>query len=312
MSSHKDTYVSGQELSNMLNISRSAVWKHMNELKKDGYQIEGVTKKGYRIINSPNDLSASALQWDLKTDWLGQEIVYKEQVKSTQLVAHELAREDAKHGTVVVAREQTEGRGRMRRYWDSKDGLGLWFSSIIRPMYIEPKRASQLTLVAAVAIADCLSKKGLDIKIKWPNDIFVGGRKLAGILTEMQAEQDFVQYIILGIGMNVNHEIEDLHDSIKEKATSLFLETREKMNLNHLLDQLLEELELKYEMFIEDGFHLFKEKWESYAYKIGEWLQVKTNNTWDAKVIGIHEDGALIVTDRQDQEQVLYSAEIIW
>ncbi|TFB23984.1 biotin--[acetyl-CoA-carboxylase] ligase [Filobacillus milosensis] len=312
LANNKSQSISGQELSKQLNISRSAVWKHMNNLKKEGYVIEAVTNKGYRIIKAPDDLSASTVQWDLHTNWLGQHLVFKETVKSTQLVGHELARENADHGTVIVAREQTEGRGRMSRYWDSKDGLGLWFSSIFRPEYLEPKRASQLTLVAAVAIADYLSKRDLDVKIKWPNDIFINGKKLAGILTEMQAEQDAVQYIVLGIGMNVNHQHDDLHETVQHKATSIYLETNEIQNLNQVLTEILKELENKYEIFMGVGFPVIKEMWEAYAYKIGEWIQVKTKDIWDAKVVGIHDDGALKVIDHLGKQHHLYSAEILW
>ncbi|MGP4071924.1 biotin--[acetyl-CoA-carboxylase] ligase [Piscibacillus sp. B03] len=312
LSNHEQPYISGQQLSEELQVSRSAIWKHMNALKKEGYQIEGVTNKGYRIVETPHDLSETALRWNLKTEWLGQNLVYKEQVTSTQIVAHDLAREGAEHGTVVVAKEQTKGRGRMRRYWESKDGVGLWFSSILRPEGVEPKRASQMTLVAAVGIADYLSKRGIDIKIKWPNDLFINGKKLAGILTEMQAEQDAVEYIILGIGINMNHEKQDLFESEKNKATSLYIETDQLFNLNIVLKDLLNELESKFDLFIEDGFSTIKEKWESYAYKLGEWVTIKTQSEWDAKVFGIDEDGALMVMDQDNQIHHLYSAEILW
>lgn len=312
LSNHHQPYISGQELSDKLQISRSAVWKHMNALKKEGYQIEGVTNKGYRIVTTPHELSETALRWDLKTDWLGQQLIYQEQVASTQIVAHDLAREGASHGTVVVAREQTKGRGRMRRYWESKDGLGLWFSSILRPSGVEPKRASQLTLVAAVAIADYFAKNNIDIKIKWPNDLFINGKKLAGILTEMQAEQDAVQYIILGIGINMNHQNQDLFESDRNKSTSLHLESGQMFNLNQVLKDLLVELEAKFDLFIDEGFSKIKQQWESYAYKLGEWVTVRTQEEWDAKIFGIDEDGALMVMDENDKIHHLYSAEILW
>ncbi|RPF55788.1 biotin--[acetyl-CoA-carboxylase] ligase [Aquisalibacillus elongatus] len=311
LSNHQG-YVSGQELSEQLNISRSAVWKHMNHLKKEGYQIEGITNKGYRIIEIPNQMNESSLQWNLQTKWLGQSLIYKESVRSTQLVAHDLARKDAKQGSVIVAGEQTSGRGRMRRHWDSKAGLGLWFSSILRPDNIEPKDASQLTLVAAVAIAQYLEKFPVDVKIKWPNDLFLNGKKLAGILTEMQAEQDAIQYIVLGIGMNINHTQDDLHETVKEKATSLLIETGESFNLNEVLNGLLMNIERKYELFIEEGFHEIKHEWEQLAYKMGEWIIVKTHKEWQAQLIGIHEDGALKVRDTDGQQHELYSAEILW
>ncbi|PKR78830.1 biotin--[acetyl-CoA-carboxylase] ligase [Halalkalibacillus sediminis] len=308
----KDQYISGQELSKRLNISRSAIWKHMNELKKQGYLIEGVTNKGYRIISTPNSLSLDSLQWGLNTEWLGHQLVYEPTVTSTQIVGHDMARDGAPHGSVVVAGEQTAGRGRMKRYWDSKEGYGLWFSSIFRPKNLAPKKATQFTLVAAVAIAEYLEGLGLDVKIKWPNDIFIKGLKLSGILTEMQAEHDSVEYIIVGIGLNVNHDIRDLHESVQHKATSLRIELGEEQNINDVFQGLLLHLERKYDTFISEGFKHIKSEWESKAYRMNEWLDVRTNTTWKAKLIGIHEDGAMVVKDKDDKQHVLYSAEILW
>ncbi|WP_188206001.1 biotin--[acetyl-CoA-carboxylase] ligase [Alkalibacillus aidingensis] len=310
--SHQSDYVSGQFLSEQLNISRSAIWKHMNELKKSGYEIEAVTNKGYRIINVPNALSEDALRWGLKTDWLGSRISFHQSVQSTQMVAHELARAGASHGTIVLANEQTNGKGRMKRYWDSKSGLGLWLSMILRPHELEPKNATQITLVAAVAVADVMKQLGIDIKIKWPNDLFINDRKLAGILTEMQAEQDQIDYIVLGIGLNVNHGLDDFDQSIKQQATSLHLETGTIHNLNELFQQVALSFEQLYERFIEQGFLSIKSEWEGYAYKLGEWINVRAQGEWPAKLVGIHEDGALKVIDQQGNEHLLYSAEILW
>ncbi|MGM8213954.1 biotin--[acetyl-CoA-carboxylase] ligase [Bacillaceae bacterium W0354] len=312
LSSNKGTYTSGQELSNQLNITRSAIWKHMNELKKEGYIIEGVTNKGYRILSTPTQLSKRAIQWGLDTKWLGRQIEFYEQVDSTQIVGHELAQKDYPHGTVVMANEQTNGRGRLRRPWESKSGYGLWFSVILRPTQLEPKQAPQLTLVAAVALAKFLEELGLDVKIKWPNDIFINGKKLAGILTEMQAEQDTIQYILLGIGLNVRHDIHDFHEIVKNKATSLYLQTKVIHNMNKLYKDLFVHLENMYEIYLNKGFQSIKELWETNAYKINEWVDVQTNKTWKAQIIGIHEDGALVVQDENQKKHILYSAEILW
>ncbi|GAA0459061.1 biotin--[acetyl-CoA-carboxylase] ligase [Alkalibacillus silvisoli] len=309
---NQDSYISGQELSDQLNISRSAIWKHMNELKKAGYEIEAVTNRGYRIVNLPTVLSEDAIRWGLETDWLGHHLHYYPSVTSTQNIAHDLARDKASHGTVVMAGEQTKGKGRMKRYWDSKQNAGLWFSTVLRPKSLEPKNATQITLVAAVALAKVMSNYSIPVRIKWPNDLFIGERKLSGILTEMQAEQDQIDYIILGIGINVNHDKNDFDQSIVNQATSLKIYAEEQINLNDLFKSVAKEFELQYERFIEQGFKPIKSEWESYAYKMGEWLKVRAQGEWNAKLVGIHEDGALKVIDENGQEHLLYSAEILW
>ena len=305
-------YISGQDLSNKLNISRSAVWKHMNELKKEGYNIEGITNKGYRIIATPNKLSEHAIVSQLQTESIGRNIHLYDEVDSTQIIGHERARIGDPHGTVIIARKQTKGRGRLQRHWQSSSNQGLWFSTILRPDQLTPNQAPQLTLVAAVALASFLKKLNINAQIKWPNDIFVNGKKLAGILTEMQAEQDSIDYILLGIGLNVSQKIDDFNETIKDKATSLYLETNLIHNINDLYHHIFYHLEEKYNLFLNEGFSKIKTLWENQAYKMNEWITVKTKDTFKAKLIGIHEDGALIVEDEQQNEHICYSAEILW
>ncbi|MET3682317.1 BirA family biotin operon repressor/biotin-[acetyl-CoA-carboxylase] ligase [Alkalibacillus flavidus] len=307
-----DQYISGQELSEQLNISRSAIWKHMKELEKSGYQIEAITNKGYRIVNVPDHLSEESLRWGLQTEWYGQELTYLKTVSSTQYRAHDMAREGYPHGTVVMAGEQTAGKGRMKRYWDSRADLGLWFSVILRPTELTPKDATQLTLVAAVAYAKLFERMAIPVAIKWPNDLYIGDRKFAGILTEMQAEQDQIDYIVLGTGINVNHDRNDFHDDVQHEAISLKQYRNESVQLNDLFRQLANHFELEYNRFISEGFAAIKQDWERLAYKIGEWLTIRTQEEWSAKLIGIHEDGALIVEDVIGNQHILYSAEVIW
>src|SRR5699024_5682002 len=145
LANHQNGYVSGQTLSEMLDVSRSAIWKHMNELKKDGYKIEGVANKGYRIVSLPKTVSENTIAWGLQTDWLGKTIVHRDTIDSTQTLAHQLALEGAKHGTIVVANEQTQSRGRVSRKWYSPAGEGIWLSMILRPNIL-PYLAPQLTL----------------------------------------------------------------------------------------------------------------------------------------------------------------------
>ncbi|MBU6079494.1 MULTISPECIES: biotin--[acetyl-CoA-carboxylase] ligase [Allobacillus] len=312
LSNHSDTYVSGESLSKQLGISRSAIWKHMNELKKVGYQIEAVRNKGYRITGVPSELSASSLQWGLSTNWLGKNLIHHKSIDSTQFSGHDLAREDAPHGTVIIADHQTKGRGRLKRQWHSEDKHGLWFTVILRPTSLEPKDANQLTLVAAVALVETFRHLGLDVKIKWPNDVFSRGFKLTGILTEMQAEQDQIEYILLGIGMNINQEREHFPEELRDKVTSLKIETGKANDLAHVFHEVAQRLEEKYDTFIKEGFQPIKREWEQHAYRLNEWLTIKTKDSFQAKFVGIQHDGALLIEDEYGKQTALYSAEIYW
>src|SRR5699024_2044796 len=190
--------------------------------KKDGYIIESKNKLGYRIVESPNKISQNTLTWGLETKWLGKTIHHKESIKSTQLLAHQYAIEGAKHGTIIIADEQTNGRGRLGRPWESKKGDGIWMSMILRPNIL-PYLAPQLTLLTATVVAQILENQtNVSPKIKWPNDILIDKQKVTGILTEMHAEQDKVVYVVIGIGINVNQAKENLPSNAHYHATSIY------------------------------------------------------------------------------------------
>jgi len=313
LAKERDRFISGQALSVALNISRNAVWKHMNELKKDGYQIEAQSNKGYRITGFPEKISENTLQWGLETEWAGRTIIHKEIVNSTQTIAHEAARSNAAHGTAVIADEQIEGKGRMNRDWQSAKDQGLWLSLILRPE-IQPQQAPQLTLLTATVLADVLSLYTETAPmIKWPNDILLNEKKCAGILTEMQAEQDQIKYIIIGIGLNVNQEEKELTATIQNKATSLKAATGKDWSLKELFQTFMSAFEKAYDSYIENGFSEIKSKWESYGFKIGQQIRIKTmNKSWDALFTGISNDGALVIEEEDGNLTTLYSAEIDW
>ncbi|WP_164668781.1 biotin--[acetyl-CoA-carboxylase] ligase [Virgibacillus doumboii] len=308
-----DQFVSGQSLSEKLNISRSAIWKHMKELEKDGYQIEGVSRKGYRIVNSPDKVSVNTIQWGLKTDWLGKKVIHKSSTTSTQQIAHQAANEGAEHGTVIIADEQTKGKGRMERQWYSTKNKGIWMSIILRPN-LPPVMASQLTLLSATVLADAITEHtDLNPRIKWPNDILISHRKTAGILTELQAEQDQITYVVIGIGINVNHAAGDFQKDINNKATSLCLESGVRWKIRDLIQHILLTYEKRYDSFMKNGFPEVKHKWENYGYRIGEQIKIRTlHKEWEAKFLGIAEDGALLTETSEDGIKKLYSGEIEW
>lgn len=310
---NEKTFISGQTLSEALNISRNAVWKHMKELEKDGYIIEARPKAGYRIVGFPDKLSENTIRWGLETEWMGSRIIHEESVTSTQKIAHEAARNGAPHGTIVLADEQTEGKGRMNRSWHSGRGKGMWLTILLRPEIL-PQNASQLTLLTATVLADLLSSyEGIHPQIKWPNDILLGGRKAAGILTEMQAEQDRVQYLLIGIGLNVNQHSGDLPEELQTKAASMSSVTGKNYSIKRIIQQLLLEFEQAYKGYLQDGFGPYKEKWENYGFKIGKKIHIRTlKESWSAPFLGISEDGALLTLTSEGTETKVYSADIDW
>jgi|SRR5690625_3689942 len=313
LSENKSKYISGQFLSEQLDISRSAIWKHMNELKKDGYEIEGRAKKGYKIISYPKKLSENTVAWGLETEWLGKTIIHRESIPSTQRIAHELAIEGANHGTIVLADEQTDGKGRIDRTWHSKKGEGIWMSMILRPT-IPPYLAPQLTLLTATVLANVLDEDTRIVpQIKWPNDILIAGKKMAGILTEMQAEQDQVLYVIIGIGINMNQSITDLPMELQDKATSLKIETEKNWELVPFIQRIIQTFEKKYTLYIDNGFSQVKQNWESYGFRLNEPLLItERHQEWQGIFIGIAEDGALLAKKKDGTIERIYSAEITW
>lgn len=312
LAKHGNTYISGQELSEQLNISRTAIWKHMNELKKDGYEFETAPKKGYRLIKAPEAYNETTIKWGLTTSWLGKPLHFKEMIDSTQNLAHELAKKQAPHGTVIIANEQTAARGRLERPYESRDG-GIWMSIVLRPP-MAPYQAAQFTLFTSVIITEVLSEMtNLPIQIKWPNDLFVHDQKLSGILTEMSGELDYVNYLILGIGINVNQEANQFSKDVKEKATSLFIETEKKWDRAVLVQKLLEKFEQHYEDYVRNGFGPYKEKWTKLAYKMNETITIKSpKEKYQATLVGIDNSGALLVQRENEPITPIYSGEIIW
>ncbi|MBN9653052.1 biotin--[acetyl-CoA-carboxylase] ligase [Halobacillus sp. GSS1] len=310
---HLEGHISGQELSDRLGISRTAVWKHMNELKKDGYEIEAVQRKGYKILSSPDKISENTLRWGLGTKWLGHELHHYDQVESTQEIVHQLAKQGKPHGTVVIADEQVKGKGRMSRNWDSPKGKGIWMTILLRPN-LPPVQAPQITLLAATVLARMIAERSTLVpQIKWPNDLLINHKKVSGILTEMQAEQDTIQYIVLGMGMNVNQEDREIPSDIKYKASSLKIESSEHWNIQQTVQHILRLFEETYERFESHGFASIKKDWEHFGYKIGEEVTISTmRKTWQATLIGIEPDGALRARSIDGEEEKLYSAEIHW
>lgn len=304
-------YVSGQKISELLGCSRTAVWKHIEELRKDGYEIESMRRMGYRIIEMPDKISGNEIQLGLETEFLGRNVHYEESVDSTQKIAHRLADEQAPNGTIIVADEQISGRGRLNRNWYSPKGTGIWMSIILRPE-IPLHKAPQLTLLAAVAIVQGIQEAtGLIPDIKWPNDILIKGKKVVGILTELQAESDRINSVIIGIGINVNQQKTDFPEELSEIATSLACEKGEKLNRAKLIQEILLKMENLYKEYLQNGFQMIKVLWESYAVSIGQNIIARTiTNTIEGQALGITDDGVLLLKGSDGVIHQIYSADI--
>ena len=243
-----DGYISGQELCERFQVSRTAVWKVVRQLEAEGYEIEAVRNRGYRLKTAGDILSQAEILSSIRGSWAGREILYLDEVDSTNTAAKKAAENGAVHGTLVVSERQTGGKGRRGRAWDSPRGTGIFMTLILRPN-MAPVHASMLTLVAALAVADGIREcTGAESLIKWPNDIVMSGKKICGILTEMSADPDCINYVAVGIGINVN--MEEFPEEIRGVAASIFTETGKKTKRSLLISAVMAAFERYYEVFM--------------------------------------------------------------
>lgn len=304
-------FLSGEKIAKEIGCSRTAVWKHIEELRKEGFQLEAVRKKGYRLNQTANKMNENDLYLGLETKTIGRTIHVYETVTTTQKIAHELAINGAKDGTLIIADEQTMGRGRLGRNWHSKKGTGIWMSLIIKPE-ISVQKAPQFTLLTAVALCMAIEEvTGLEPFIKWPNDLLLQQKKVAGILTELIAEENRVQAIIIGIGINVNHTETDFPEELRDKATSLAIEKGTTILRPKLVQNFCLKFEKLYETYNKTGFQPIKLLWESYNISIGKKILARTNQrTIVGTALGINEDGVLLLEDEHGHIHHIYSADI--
>lgn len=304
-----DGYVSGQDLCNKFGVSRTAVWKAIKQLKEAGYEIEAVPNKGYHIVSAPDLMNKVELESIRNTTWAGQEIYYYDVTDSTNIRAKELAEEGHPSGTLVVADCQESGRGRRGRSWDSPSGTGIFMTLLLKPE-MNPNHASMLTLVAAMAVARAISKcADTEALIKWPNDIVIGGKKICGILTEMSAQFDFINHIVIGIGINVHNE--HFPEEIAETASSILLQTGKRIRRAELIEQILEQFEHYYAIFMEteDLSGLVKE-YNSILVNMNKSVRVlDPKEPFEGKAMGITKKGELIV-DTWESRKMVSSGEV--
>jgi BirA family biotin operon repressor/biotin-[acetyl-CoA-carboxylase] ligase len=292
-------FVSGQKISDTLGVSRAAIWKHMNSLKEDGYEIESVSRKGYRMISTPDLLTYDEIEGFLNTKFIGREIQYYKTIDSTNNFA-KINANSLKDGTVIISEEQTVGRGRLGRNWVSPLYKGVWMSIILKPD-INPMYVSKITQVVAAAVNRAFFNLGIDNKIKWPNDIIVNNKKVCGILTEMNAEINKVNYVVVGIGINVNLDNEDIPEDLKIKASSLKIENGKELNRKEVVAEILNNLEPLYEDFID--YNDLKKSIEicrENSILIGREVRIiDRNEEYLAYACGLSDEGFLIIKDKQ-------------
>ena len=299
-------YTSGEALSNKLGLSRTAVWKHVESLRAKGYRIEAVPARGYRLVLVPDRLTSLEVTPLLDTNELGRTIHHFESLPSTNEKAFRLAQDGAEHGEVVVAEQQTAGKGRRGRTWVSPPGLNLYFSAILRPE-LPPQRAPELTLVAAVALAEALRGAGADAAIKWPNDVQVGGRKVAGILTELSAEPERVHFVVVGVGVNLNSRAEHFPEELRATATSLSLALGQPVPRARFAASLWTRLEQWLDVYLETGFDAVRARWKALSSTLGQDVLVRTDRQeLRGRAEDIDPSGALLVrTEGGSLERVL-------
>ena len=306
-----ENFISGESIAGELKISRTAVWKHIQKLRENGYEIISREKCGYRLKDAPDLLLPSEIQIGLDTKIIGLNMEYYPSVDSTNRVAKALAYHGAQEGTIVVAEEQDSGKGRLDRTFYSPRGKGIWFSVILRPKIL-PKEAPKCTLMAAVAVAEAMNRFKLKAQIKWPNDIMFDGRKLVGILTEMTGEIGKISYIVIGVGINVNIKRKDFPEELQSVATSLLEMSGKELSRVELFRAILEEFDKLYIKVKEAGFDRVIDRWKKYNVTLGKEIRVISagdGETFTGKAVDLNADGALVVETAQGR-RIVYAGDV--
>ena len=303
-------YISGQQLCEQFQVSRTAIWKVIDQLKKEGYQIEAVRNKGYRLIESPDVMSKAEIDSLVDTKWAGKNVIYYDETDSTNNRAKEAGNNKEPHGTLFVADMQMAGKGRRGRVWKSPSGSSIYMTILLYPD-IPPVKAPQLTLIMAIAVAEGIREvTGLETKIKWPNDIVVNGKKICGILTEMSTEIDYINHVVIGIGINVN--MESFPEDIAKTATSLRIEAGKEFRRFELIAAIMEHFEKAYEAVCEAGsLEPIMEDYNRLLVNCGRRVRVlEPEHEYDALALGIDKTGELQVECEDGSRKSVFAGEV--
>jgi BirA family transcriptional regulator, biotin operon repressor / biotin---[acetyl-CoA-carboxylase] ligase len=303
----KHDYLSGDQISRHLGISRQGLWKHIQELKDLGYEIVAVPHLGYRLESCPDRLFDFEVGRCLHTKFVGKKIHYFDYLSSTMDLAMQLGMRGSASGTLVLAEAQVKGRGRLGREWFSPKYKGIYLSLILRPM-ISPAASPVLTLMSAVSICETAKEfLGLEAQIKWPNDVLIHNKKVSGILTEMNAEMDKVNFVVIGIGLNVNND----KKTLLPQATSLKQEQGQEINRVALLQELLRRIESNYFLLQDHGAGEIINKWRSFTLTLGTRVKVDYQGKQvEGQALDIDSDGALLVRKDSGLTQKVSSGDV--
>lgn len=305
-------YVSGQQICEKFGVSRTAVWKVISQLKEEGYEVEAVRNKGYRIVRTPDVITAEEMKslFAEKTTWAGQNIFYYKEIDSTNIQAKRLGEDGKPHGTLVLADRQSDGRGRRGKTWSSPPNENIYMTLLLRPGF-EPAKAPMLTLVMAHSVAKALKKvTDLDVQIKWPNDIIVQGKKLVGILTEMSTEIEFIHYVIIGVGININ--LCEFPEEIKSMATSLRMEMGKRIKRAPIIVEIMKQFEQDYEQFLKDGdLSSIQEEYNYLLVNRNREIRVLgVQKPYKAIACGINRMGELLIQKEDGTKETIYAGEV--
>jgi len=307
-----DNFISGEAISKKLNVTRAAIWKHIKALQEEGFIIESISRKGYRLVKLPNKLEEITLLHGMRTRRMGRVLEIHQSIDSTNIRCRELAISDYPEGTLVIAEEQLKGRGRMGRTWLSPPEKGIWMSLLLRPK-MHPKDAPVLTTIAALAVKRAIVEiTGLMVKIKWPNDIIIQNKKVCGILTEIHADLDIIHYVIIGIGINVNMEEAELPEDIAHTATSILIEMGNKVDRRLLIQKIMKEIEDIYDAYIENhDLNPILDECRSCSATIGSRVKVVgIDREFEGKAIDLADDGALLVLKDNGKIEKVFSGDV--
>lgn len=310
---HPGEFVSGEEISRELGTTRAAVWKQVQLLRRQGFDIEGARGEGYRILSRPDVIDADSLFPRLGHGTIWSDLVLFPVTDSTNTRAMELAERGAVHGTIVCADEQTAGRGRLGRKWESPPGINLYATVILRPP-IEPYLAPQLTLVTAIALAQAVEDStGLAASLKWPNDLYLDGRKAAGILAEMAADPDRVRHVAIGVGLNINGLEADFPPELRDRATSIRLCAGKCHPRVEILAAFLNRLDAAYKAFLPGGFDALMPEWNRRSLLDGKHVLLRRRGEAEwGTAVGVDRNGVLrFRKDGETESESVYSGEII-